>query len=181
LAAERRDVHHKDGSNQSTLERLFDGKRVTDDEIWNLNIKNKRDLERRIKESFPDMSMTIQSRRITTYWPRIRNTIQLKSKESGPGMYVACHRDMPVSYVAADSRIAAERILGILFAAIFEDLVIYKESSTFSEIEARQQNISLREKYSEDIRIIDEQIASLALKAESIRYVQDICDTLTRA
>jgi len=181
VASERRDVQHKDGPSSTTLGRLFEGKRVTDDEIWDLNIKNKRDFERHIKESFPDMSKTIQSRRITSHWPRIRNTIQSKSRETGPGMYVACHRDSPVSYIAADSRASADRILRLLFGSVFEDLVIYKDSSNNSECDARQKNISLSEKYSEDLRILDDQIATLSLRAESIRYVQDICNVLTKA
>lgn len=181
MASERRDVQHKDGPTSTTLGRLFEGKRVVDDEIWDLNIKNKRDFERCIRESFPDMSKTIQSRRINSHWPRIRNTIQSKTRETGSGMYVACHRDSPVSYVAADSRSSADRILRLLFSSIFEDLVIYKDSSNNSESDARQKNLSLGQKYSEDLQILDEQISTLTLRAESIRYIQDICNVLTKA
>jgi hypothetical protein len=96
-------------------------------------------------------------------------------------MYVACHRDSPVSYIAAESRSSADRILRLLFGSIFDDLVIYKDSSNDSESDARQKNLALGQKYSQDLQILDEQIATLSLRAESIRYIQDICNVLTKA
>ncbi len=127
------------------------------------------------------MSKTIYSRRITGFWPRIRSIIHAKMRESGSGIYVAYKGETPVSYVAADSRENAERMFGLLFSALFKDMVIYKDSKIYSESIAKDLNTQIKKKCENDLQSVEDQIAVLTLRAESIKYVQDICDILTRA
>jgi hypothetical protein len=161
--------------------RLLQGKKITSDEIWESGIRTKRDLERAIKQSDPDISASTLSRRVRSHWIKFKAVMTARAEDDSPGVYVAYHKEEEIAFVYAVDRKSAERMFNLLLAPLLGSVSVFLDSASGLESDAAQKNARISEKHKENEILLQQEIALLTQRAEVSRFLQNVCDTLTSA